>query len=165
MGVCVRCSSTIRQLHQDQPPPRNVGYVFVRLPTFRSKCVRSCWICYKFSQWLKVNNPKVFRAWRRRSLRVKFHRFAQFFSEEPQQNTLLPLFIDIVPAGYEGDSNSCGVELNFMPAAGNVTTYRYLALYRSLTLTESRLCRAHTVSAGTACDVPNEFHSCRWLDW
>lgn len=124
MGVCARCCSTIRRLHQDQPQPRNTGHIFVTLPAFRYNRVRGCWICYKFSRWLQVNDPKVFKTWRRRSLRLKFAKYAQVFFEEPQQNTLLPSFIDIVPSSYGSDSGSFNVEISFMPAAGTVTTYR-----------------------------------------
>ena len=103
----------IRRVHQDE---RNM---IVTLPSLRVRRSRNCWICNKFSQWLKINDPKHFKIWHRRSLRVKITRYAQMFHEEPQQNTLLPLWVDIRPSGYGEDSDSCFVELHFISATGN----------------------------------------------
>ncbi|KAH8596815.1 heterokaryon incompatibility protein-domain-containing protein [Bisporella sp. PMI_857] len=77
--------------------------------------MRDCWICYKFSRWLDAENPEIFNAWCTSSLEVEYSFFGRVVFEEPgPDNVLLPFFISIAPASYDGDSLGCDIELNFI---------------------------------------------------
>jgi hypothetical protein len=136
MAICSRCSSAIQRLHpQDGRSERKERYVNVKLPIFGRAGLRGCWICFKFSKWLEAENPKLFKEWRRRSLQVKFTAFGRMGFEQPQQDTILPLFMDISPLGQEEDGASCQIELNFMSATGTVIVLTYPALHIGVKLT------------------------------
>jgi hypothetical protein len=140
MAICSRCSSAIQRLRpQDWRSKRKEGDVNVKLPVFGRAGVRGCWICFKFSKWLEAENPNLFKEWRRRSLQVKFTVFGRMHFEEPQQDMLLPLFMDISPSGQEKDGATCEIELNFMSATGTVIVPTYPALYIRAKLTGGRI--------------------------
>ena len=140
MAICSRCSSAIQRLRpQGKRSERKERDINVNLPIFGRAGVRGCWICFKFSKWLEAENPKLFKEWRRRSLQVKFTAFGRMYSEEPQQDILLPLFMDISPSSQEKDGATCHIELNFISATGTVIALTYPALYIGVKLTIGRI--------------------------
>ena len=128
MAICYRCSSAIQRLRpQDWPARRDrTDQIHIKLPTFGRAGVHGCWICFKFSQWLKAENPKLFKEWRRRLLQVKFTAFGSLGFEEPRQDMILPFFMNISPSVYEEDDAACEIELNFMSATGTLIALTYL---------------------------------------
>jgi hypothetical protein len=129
MAICSRCSSAIQRLRPQDWRPEQKGDINVKLPVFGCADVRGCWICFKFSKWLEAENPNLFKEWRRRSLQVKFTAFGRMHFEQPQQDMLLPLSMNISPSGKEEDGTTCEIELSFMSTTGTVIVLTYPALY------------------------------------
>ena len=119
MGMCARCSSAIQQLHS-QWPSQHPRDVIVDLPLFGHVGVCSCWVCFKFSRWMKAEMPILFRKWRRQSIRIKFAVFCQGLLEKTQQDPLLPFSITLLPMGRGEEEIGCEIELNFISESGTM---------------------------------------------
>lgn len=115
--------------------------------------------------WLEAEDPKLFKEWRRRSLQVKFTAFGRIRFEQPQQDVLPPLSMDISPSGQEEDSATCSIELNFMSATGTVIVLTYPALYIRVKLIMGRVFWIYTHRAKTPYNCRHQSQRRRPLDW
>ncbi len=162
MAICSRCSSAIQQLRphdwQSERKERNIN---VKLPIFGHAGIRGCWICFKFSKWLEAENPKLFKEWGRRALQVKFIAFGRMYIEQPQQDVLLPFFMNISPSGQEEDDATCQIELNFMSATGTIVP----AFPIRVKLTGDRVFQLYTHRAKTPYNCRRQSQRRQPLDW
>jgi len=75
----------------------------VTLPKYHIKEVLDCWICTKFSEWLKSEDETAFAEWRVKGLEVRYFCFARFGVENIlPEDALSPFFLRISPQVMTG---------------------------------------------------------------
>jgi len=103
------------------PQKSKVTVTFLKFPRAG---VHDCWICCKFSRWLETENLNLFKAWRKRSLKVEFATFGRIgFVAPPKGNVVLPFFMEVFPSSQGSDDCVCAIELNFISAHGRVLPF------------------------------------------
>ena len=122
MPICDQCSSAVRNLRPHDWPqtePKRGSQIHATLPRYQNLSDVECWICYKFFQWLDLEDPGILEIWRKQSLRVEFQAYGRIQIDKPQPGPDLgPFFFQIVPPGYTEDNLGCEVELNFITGEG-----------------------------------------------
>jgi hypothetical protein len=133
MTICDQCSSAIKSLRPHNEPLAHLkreSKIYALLPSYQDTSEIKCWICYKFFQWLEVEDVGVFDMWRKESLRVVFHVYARVQIDKPELSPVLaPFFIQILPPGYA--DLGCEIELNFFTGEGMVVFPKELFLLRN----------------------------------
>ena len=126
MTICDHCYSAVRNLRpHDYVRLNGESKIHVVLPRYQRLSDVNCWICYKFFQWLELEDPEVLEIWCKESLPLTFHNYAHMQVYKPGSGPILaPLAIEILPPGYTKDDPSCEVALNFITGEGMVFLQR-----------------------------------------
>ena len=123
MPICGQCSSAVRNLLPHDwwlaELERGGSKIHAILPRYQDLSDVECWICYKFFEWLELEDPGVLEMWRKESLPVEFELSGRIQIAKPGSSPVLaPFFIQILPPGYT--DLGCEVELDFITSEGMV---------------------------------------------
>jgi hypothetical protein len=118
MGVCSTCLTAIRDLGPHKWPTKETSKLMITLPKYDIKEVLDCWICTKFSEWLKSEDETAFAEWHVKGLEVEYFCFGRIDAENILQEDSLPLFLVRISHQSYNKDNGCSIELNFVSSQG-----------------------------------------------
>jgi hypothetical protein len=130
MAICGRCTTAIQNIYsqEEQNAQNRERKINVTLPRYRRSSIRKCWVCRKFAQWLETEASVIFKAWRRKSIKVEFASFGSIHVKRPEEGRLLAsVFVEISPLGQNTDINGmgCDVGLDFVTAEGRANIFPF----------------------------------------
>src|ERR1700753_1738742 len=100
MPTCKTCSVTIVKLFPPENAPLSKEWkVNTILPRFRNDIFSNCWICSKFSEWLKVEDPELFKSWQKKELPVTYALTSFSHLKRLQGPLIVMLLLDITAQG------------------------------------------------------------------
>lgn len=119
MLICTTCSAAITTLRpQDQGPVPKGRLVESTLPPLNQVPRYDCWICIKFSKWLRAEHPELLRNWDHEDLPVTYYLVGWSHMVRPEGFLLCVVMLNITHRSLERN-DSCGFELDLVPREGN----------------------------------------------